>query len=303
MKKLLGISLVAVLAATPLMAMADPVVTPAAANPQPETLAEARTANLVGAAPYFDLIGANPETDVNAASAGYVKGAYNAAIKAVNAVHGEVTQINTDMGNKADKDLNNVADGTVATRLLGNGAVTTDKIADSNVTTEKLANDAVTTAKIADLNVTTGKLADDAVTTGKIANGTILVEDVNANAVSTGTQANAVNDKLTTQGYVDQQVAGINTELEDFAKKEGVTKTITASQIAVTDGKTVTTTLSGKDGITAATTIPIMNDWSNPNTATTLNGSTSVDASSLAVNSQLGGTITASITGATYTEQ
>lgn len=275
MKKLLGISLVAILAATPLMAHAadgDPVGTGTTPVTESGTAVKA-----TGDAP-FALIGSNADTDGNAASAGYVKGAYNAAIKAVNTVHNEVASIDEAKQDKLTE---------------GNGIDI-----DANDTISAVGDNSSIEVTASGIGI-----KDGGVTTAKIANGTILVEDVNTGAVSTGTQQDAVNDKLTTQGYVDQQVAGINTTLEDYATQEGVTKTITASQITVTDGKTVTTTLSGKDGVTAATTIPIMNDWSNPNSATVLNGSTSVDASSLAVSSQLGGTITASITGATYTDQ
>jgi len=116
MKKLLGISLVAVLSAMPVMAFAGPqdsqadclaaegtwtwtdeenhelggtcsdyIVTPAAPTGIAATDPGATTANAPTAAyaPKYALKAA-AQTDGNVASAGYVKGAYNAAIKAIN---------------------------------------------------------------------------------------------------------------------------------------------------------------------------------------------------------------------------
>lgn len=68
-----------------------------------------------------------------------------------------------------------VAPSGVATSMIANGAVTTDKIADGTIATVDLANNAVTTAK----------MADGAVTGGKIADGTILAADLASNAVTT----------------------------------------------------------------------------------------------------------------------
>jgi hypothetical protein len=218
------------------------------------------------------------ETDGNAASAGYVKGAYNAAIKAVNAVHNEVATID---GNKQDKltagdginidnetnTISAVGDNTTievdaANKIhIKDGGVTTAKIADSAVTTAKIADSNVTTAKIADSNVTTAKIADSAVTTEKIQNGTILVEDVASSAQATGT---ANNDKLTTQGYVDDKVANLN--ISGYAKKEGVEKTVkdTINAVTLTQGAVT----QGLTGTPDTATISIMTAWGNDTTKT-----------------------------------
>lgn len=222
MKKILGISLVAVLAVSPLMARAE------GTNP---------TAATTTSEPYLGK--AITEADRAAtASAAYVKGAYNDAIGAVNAISG---QINT---NKADKDLGNVADGQVAERLIGSGAVTetkigagavteakigtgavtadkiganavtTAKIMDANVTADKLATDSVTTVKIVDGNVTTAKLADGAVTTAKIANGNVTAEKLSSElqatlgAGATKEGVSASIDNATATGNVAATVSG-----------------------------------------------------------------------------------------------
>lgn len=104
MKKMLKISLVAVLAVAPLLAHG------AAANvdKEPTHAATASAGNVALAGPQYALQPASA-TDSNVATAGYVKGAYNAAIKAVNKVAADVADINADLTNVATQD------GVVAT--------------------------------------------------------------------------------------------------------------------------------------------------------------------------------------------
>ena len=81
MKKLLGISLIAALAVSPMMANA------AAGNVDKSPAEYSGTAGQepgIALSPAFDLM-ASDASDSNLATGGYVKGAYNAAIKAVNA--------------------------------------------------------------------------------------------------------------------------------------------------------------------------------------------------------------------------
>lgn len=82
MKKIFGISLIAVFAVTPLMANADIV-----AGDPGATVTDAAVA---GASPKYGLAAAEAGDD-NAASAGYVKGAYNATIKAINRLAQDTT--------------------------------------------------------------------------------------------------------------------------------------------------------------------------------------------------------------------
>jgi len=84
MTNTLRISLVALFAALPMMAMAADTY-PVTADPGATTSTAPKAAN----APKYAMA-QSAATDVNAASAGYVKGAYNAAMKAINYVHDEV---------------------------------------------------------------------------------------------------------------------------------------------------------------------------------------------------------------------
>ena len=90
MKKLLGISLVAALAVSPMMAMAageDYSSAPSAGTPQAT----------VNAGPTFELVDETAASNI--ASTSYVKGAYNASIKAVNAEYARATGVEGSLSN------------------------------------------------------------------------------------------------------------------------------------------------------------------------------------------------------------
>jgi len=91
----------------------DPApATPVAGEPTSVTPAgdgTLATNNGETAKPGYNLVNANVSTDGNAASAGYVKGAYNATIKAVNTV-ASIKQDKITSSNKLSADL--VEDGT-----------------------------------------------------------------------------------------------------------------------------------------------------------------------------------------------
>ena len=88
MKKLLVISLFAVLVVSPMMAGAEVV--------EGDPGATSSVVPAASAPPKYALKN-SAATDTNVATAGYVKGAYNAAIKGVNALQGEIDQINSDL--------------------------------------------------------------------------------------------------------------------------------------------------------------------------------------------------------------
>lgn len=91
MKKIFGISLIGILAAMPMMAGADPV-----AGDPGTTTSDAVAAS---SAPKYALAEANASLDGKVATAGYVKGAYNAAIKGINKVQEEIDTANTNLTN------------------------------------------------------------------------------------------------------------------------------------------------------------------------------------------------------------
>ena len=120
MKNILKISLVAVLAITPLMAFSAPVAgEPTAGDTNSPTATNA---------PKYGLMGAGTN-DGNGASAGYVKGAYNALIKGINKTHDEVGTLNTNIGTYANA-VSHITDG----KATQTGTVKTIKAATTSET-------------------------------------------------------------------------------------------------------------------------------------------------------------------------
>lgn len=124
MKKTLRISLVALFAAVPMMAMAatgDPV---AGAPVAQGTQTNAQVTTTV--TPKF-AVATEATTDVNAASAGYVKGAYNAAIRAVNTVY---TDLNSKISGKqaalSEGSGIDITNNTVSAALTAKGGLEFD---------------------------------------------------------------------------------------------------------------------------------------------------------------------------------
>ena len=103
MKKLLGVFLVGILTALPMVAGANKELNPVTDVDPGATTPSAQAAS---ATPKYALKN-SAGTDTNVATAGYVKGAYNAAIKGVNALQGEIDQINSDLEDLAG-DLSDV---------------------------------------------------------------------------------------------------------------------------------------------------------------------------------------------------
>ena len=246
MKKLLNISVIAALAVLLMAAnatAADVDKQPTSIDMEAEGAAAAATAATADTGPKYELAEAH-STDSNVATAGYVKGAYNAAIRAVNNVAGQVDSINTNLSGKANTNLSNVDAGSVTTTLLDEGAVTTAKIADSNVTTAKIADSNVTTAKIADENVTLGKLS-------QTVQASLGKADT---ALQSGDNVSELNNDA---GYLT------SANLSTYAKQSGVEKTV-KDAIAAT---TATVDLSGLDvsnaGLTGTGTasINVMDTW------------------------------------------
>ena len=130
MKKLIGVSLIAMLAVGPLAANATPVAgEPAHADP----------ATVASAVPGYALA-ESESNDGNLATAGYVKGAYNAAIKAINKVATtadsavqSVTAGSTNGTIKVDNgaDITVYDDSTLAGRVTANE----NKIGNTTLTT------------------------------------------------------------------------------------------------------------------------------------------------------------------------
>lgn len=185
MKKLLNISVIAALAVLPLAANAAPVagepINIATQTPTGQT-ADNVTAS---AEPKYQLAEANEDVDGVLATAGYVKGAYNAAIKAVNKVaetasnaltaDGTATLTNKtiDADNNTIQDLttSNFKTGTVVTSVGATGS-------DSALPSEKAVRSAITTA-------TSGMVTTDGTQT--LTNKTISGGTVSGATITGGT--------------------------------------------------------------------------------------------------------------------
>ena len=186
MNKIFGVSLIAVLAVSPLTASA------AGTNP---------TAATSSSEPYLgiDIIDTDRTTT---ASAAYVKGAYNATIGAINAI-----------ANTANSAVQSVTEGTT------NGTINVDN---TEVSVHGLGTAAFTDATAYATN-TQGTKADNAVQTVKI-NGTALTEDANHDVnltITTGNTAGTIRVNNT-----DVAVNGVVTDLTGYATETSVTEKI-----------------------------------------------------------------------------
>ena len=124
------------------------------------------------------------------------------------ALPGKKTVKGDDLANGAVK-TRAIGDGKVTEPKLAPGAVSAAKLLDGAVQPSKLANGAVTSSKIADGSVTSPKLADGAVVRAKIAQGEVTGGKIDAAAVST--------PKLAGDAVTTAKVAPATLEASDFA--------------------------------------------------------------------------------------
>lgn len=99
MKKLLGISILAMFAVSPMLANAGTALTGSDLYQEPTTANPQSGAVSAGGDPKYAFVGINTDEQSHIASTAYVKGAYNSAIAAVNKVADSVT---TDLSGKQD---------------------------------------------------------------------------------------------------------------------------------------------------------------------------------------------------------
>ena len=299
MKKLLNISVIAALAVLPLAANA--AVTDADPG---DTNANAPVATN---APKYSLAAAE-SNDGNVATAGYVKGAYNAAIKAIN-------KVSETAGNAANQDLTNLS-ATGKANVSAQGTVDTTGTTSYTAGTVGAAINAIkTTADGAVQSVTVNGTALQETNGGvnvTIAegstNGTVAVNGADVAVHGLGSAAytdssaydaagaasgvqSAIEGKLDdgATGYdIDAKTLKVqgadvltNAALTDYAKKTGVETTVTNAL----NGVTVTYDLSGLGVSTGAVTgtanaaITVMDTWGS-NTAAAQTISAPVDLTS-----------------------
>ena len=153
MKKLLKISLLSMLVAMPMIAGAAPVAgEPVAGN------ADSPTATNT---PKYALKGAG-DGDGNTATAGYVKGAYNAVIKGINNTQDEINTLNTGITTYRNAighltDGKATQDGTVATIKK---ATTTESINDSTVNFTGVTTTSISATASGNVNLSIPVMAD-----------------------------------------------------------------------------------------------------------------------------------------------
>ena len=312
MKKILNISVIAALAILPMAANAAPV------NGEPTTLGDnppgGQTAQNVtaSAAPKYQLAEANNAVDGVVATAGYVKGAYNAAIKAINKV-----------SETANSAVQSVTEGTTNGTVAVNGTDVAVHGLGSAAYTDSTAYDAAGAASTAETNAKNyadglannyataaqGAKADTAVqtvTTGDATsgNGTIKVDGTAVSVYGLGSAAYTPStDYATAAQGAKADTALQAADLATYAKKTGVEKTAAAA----VNGATVTYSLAGL-GTTTATvtgTVPVVDTWGATAPAAT---GVSVDLANNTVVTGLTGntannTATISAGTVTYTEQ
>jgi hypothetical protein len=251
MKKLLGISLVAVLAATPLMANA---AAPAMINQEEAGLASDGT-NVVTSTKGKYFAGKTIETTdaEKVATGAYVKGAYNAAISAINRVAEDTA---TSAGAGIDKtsgkfsldvtkDANNNNANISGLQFDGSGDAATVSV--------KAGNGIAVDANGVQVSVSTDKGLDFDST-----NHTLEIKD--GAGIKTGSNGIEV-DLLTNGGLATDSNGQLYVDgLSDFAKKEGVVNTIESSYVE----DVVTDAVLSNNGVTALTT------WGNDAATSTL---------------------------------
>lgn len=214
MKKISMVSLVALLAATPMMAEA------------------ARVEKVGASAPTADEIAAK-----NIATTSYVKGAYKAAADKIDAVI-EDTRVAAKAEGEGDYTAINV-NSSVGENLaaLDSAIANASSAAATNVTTKINELTATVSQTTGDINISvteqsgvltgvSASINDGAVTTGQIANGTILVEDVATSALATtiADSTTATDSKLATEKAVRTVVDSINNAAS------GLTGRVTAAE-------------------------------------------------------------------------
>ncbi len=304
MKKILNISVIAALAILPMAANADVgEIVPGAptniANVPVEQAAVQTAQNVTaGDGPKYALAleGAN---DGNVATAGYVKGAYNAAIKAINKVSetasgaltadGQATLTNKtiDANGTGNSITNLETDNFNSAALATSTGIKTDNTAsDEKLVTEKAV------ATVIDGMVTetgTQTLTNKTISGGTVQNATITGGTINADSTTisnletdnfkagtvvnstTGIAAdinNAGDDKLVTEKAVRKAIDGLS--MDTYATRTGAA----ATAAAAVNGATVTYDLSGlgvqKGAVTgtASAQITVMDTWGSDTPAT-----------------------------------
>lgn len=311
MKKLLNISVIAALAVLPVVAnatAADVNKQPTSINMQAEGAVTTANNATASGAPKYELAQAHAN-DSNVATAGYVKGAYNASIRAINRV-AEMAAAATDSANisydgtESGLDANNVQDAIDELASEKADAAYTN----ANMSASTLA-EAITELESEKLDKTSADVANPgnyiSAGTGVAANLGALDTAVKANADA----LDAIDDTYATQdGAAATAATAINGAnvtstftngaIENDATATGtvnstVTGTGTATVAMPTSGTVDTLTTWGSDSTTGTADVALATTSTTIESSVT--GSATASNVSLAVAGSVSGTVNSSI--------
>jgi len=239
MKKLLGISVVAMLAVSPMMASATPVP---ATLVEPTTATDQAPAANTDHAPKYAPANIQAADASHIASTAYVKGAYNAAIAAVNKVYDTATgaaetalsnaggngiawnanseALDVDLAGKSGLTMGTGDDAGKLMVDAGNGLAinATSGALEAKLDGETLANSAtglkvkaggITSTELANSAVTSGKIDTGAVAFGNVATADVVKSTDNSGAGigTAGAQGTASDSKFVTEKAVAEALA------------------------------------------------------------------------------------------------
>ena len=278
MKKLLGISLVAVLTATPLMASAADL-----------TQDQMAKANIVAG------------DDKQVAAVSYVKGAYTELGTAINTKQDKLTQDQlqaiTDVAGKQDA-LNETQMAAV------NSGITTAKVSQY---------DAYATGKqdtITDQNKLSAGLVSGLATVATTGNASDLNEDTTHRLVTDTEKAtwNAKQDALTSaqqaavdSGITSEKVAAydaLKTASAEYATKTGVVNTVNAATASGDADLAVTGSVTGS----VTGNVPVLATWGNSTATTVALADGTLTNGAIASGAKATGTVTSDVTVASYVD-
>lgn len=228
MNKILGVSIAALLAVSPMLAEASPVTHAAGVTyTLPTRASDQAAAVTASASPKYDLASVDTDDQQHIASTAYVKGAYNSAITAINKV-----------SETAGSAVQTVAEGTT------NGTIAVDNV---DVAVHGLGSAAYTDST-AYASSAQGTAADNAYAAA-VTNKTTTVASDNTNLItSAGVYTNAENAAYSdaasyTTGTIGAKIKSLSTTATDAVRSVQVngaplTETDGAVNVTVAEGST-----------------------------------------------------------------
>lgn len=241
MKKILGVSIAAMLAVTPMLASAEAISGATYTDPAHSNTANHSTTNL----PEYQTVGIDTDDQGHIASTAYVKGAYNSAIRAVNTTY---DKLNTDKQAQLKTDGTGTPNisTTVKTSIADTNASDTALVTESAVRNAITAAGGQTESQVKALIGNAAAGASDGLT-GDTSNGTLAVNvddstiEIDATSGKVQIKADGVDttqlkdDAVVTAKIADDAVT--NDKIADDAVNTAqiVNEAVTLGKISSTD--------------------------------------------------------------------